>query len=698
MSGAFRQYARRNLELQYQQMSTSSLFSPPPLPSGFGYGIILGLGLFFAFGMIFVTWSLKRYNNEIQTSEMFTTAGRTVKSGLVACGVVSSWTWAATLLQSSSVGYNYGVGPFFYASGATVQIVLFATLAIELKRRSPNAHTILEVLRARYGSFTHIVFSIFYLMTNILVTTMLLAGGSAALNAMTGMPIAAGCFLMPVGVFMYTTFGGVKSTLLTNYAHGVALIILIFTFASTAYANGEKLGSPGKVYDLLVAAANLHPVEGNVDGGYLTLRSREGVMFFVINLIGNFGTVFLDASYYNKAIAAHLVHAFPGYVLGGLCWFAILWLCAATMGLVALALEGSNRMSSANVTAGLALPFAAVKMLGSSGAAVTVVLVFMAVTSSFSAQLIAVSSIVTFDVYQAYINPPAHGRTLVRVSHITCVADSLLISGFSTGLYYALISMGYLYLLIGVNISSAVVPVASSLILKDQNWIAAAFSPILGLVCSITAWLVTAKKEYGVLTVETTGANHPMLAGNVAALLSPVIFVPILTFAFGRQNYDWESMRNIRLADDADIVPTAQDDKGITSRAISAAEIQTEEEVKKLNRTAKIARILTVSVTICLLILWPMPMYGSSYVFSKRFFTGWVTVGFIWLFGTTFGVVLYPLWEGKSTMKRTVTGILADITGRKKPGQSIPEGTGDKAESSSGGTTTPVEKPVVQDV
>jgi Na+/proline symporter len=90
---------------------------------------------------IFVTFVLKRYNHELQTSEMFSTAGRTVKSGLVASAVVSSWTWAATLLQSSGVAYRYGVsGPFWYASGATVQILLFATIAIELKRRAPNAH------------------------------------------------------------------------------------------------------------------------------------------------------------------------------------------------------------------------------------------------------------------------------------------------------------------------------------------------------------------------------------------------------------------------------------------------------------------------------------------------------------------------------------------------------------------------------
>jgi urea-proton symporter len=115
--------------------------------------------------MIATTWALKRYQGEIQTSEQFSTAGRSVKTGLVgmlqsrqesnsrvAAAVVSSWTWAATLLQSSGVAYRYGVsGPFWYASGATVQILLFAVLAIELKRRAPAAHTFLEVIRARYG-------------------------------------------------------------------------------------------------------------------------------------------------------------------------------------------------------------------------------------------------------------------------------------------------------------------------------------------------------------------------------------------------------------------------------------------------------------------------------------------------------------------------------------------------------------------
>lgn len=65
--------------------------------------------------------------------------------------------------------------------------------------------------------------------------------------------------------------------------------------------------------------------------------------------------------------------------------------------------------------------------------------------------------------------------------------------------------MGYLYLMMGVIISSAVIPATLTLMWSKQNTIAATLSPILGLVSSLIAWLVTAKKQYGNLSVDSTG-------------------------------------------------------------------------------------------------------------------------------------------------------------------------------------------------
>ena len=113
------------------------------------------------------------------------------------------------------------------------------------------------------------------------------------------------------------------------------------------------------------------------------------------------------------------------------------------MGLAALALESNpifptypNRLSDADVSAGLVLPSAATALLGSGGAVATLLLVFMAVTSAMSAELIAVSSIFTYDVYQTYFNPEATGRKLIYVAHGCVVGYAIILAALSTGLHY----------------------------------------------------------------------------------------------------------------------------------------------------------------------------------------------------------------------------------------------------------------------
>ena len=48
------------------------------------------------------------------------------------------------------------------------------------------------------------------------------------------------------------------------------------------------------MHELLEAAAAAAPVPGNAHGSYMTMRSKNGLIFGVINIIGNFATVFQD--------------------------------------------------------------------------------------------------------------------------------------------------------------------------------------------------------------------------------------------------------------------------------------------------------------------------------------------------------------------------------------------------------------------
>lgn len=680
------------------------------LPQGAGYAIVVGLGAVFCCGMIACTQMLKRYQKEVMTAEEFTTAGRTVKTGLVASAVVSSWIWASTLLTSCAMQYNYGVfGGYTYSAGASFQIIAFSILAIKTKQKAPNAHTYLEIVKVRYGKLGHCVYLFYALATNILVTAMLITSGSSVFSKLTGMNHIATAFLLPLGVVIYTMIGGIKATFLTDYLHTCAIIIIVMYFAFKVYATSDVLGSPGKVYDLVREAAKTHPVANNYNGEYMTMTSRGAGIFLVINLVGNFGTVFLDNGYWNKAISASPAAALPGYVMGGLAWMPVPFLISLTMGFAAIAAEKlptfptyPDRLSSYDVSSGLVLPAAAIAVMGKGGAVATLLMCFLAITSGFAAEVIAVSSVFTYDIYRMYINPNASGKKLIYSSHAACMAFGLTMSGFSIGLYYGGVSMGYIYEIMGVLISSAVIPVILTLCWKDQNKVAACVSPVLGTGLAIMSWLVCTKKEFGVLSIDSTFADNPMLTGNVVSFLSPLVFIPILTYVFKPQNFDWNILKTISRADESEELAEIanqdahnndiesnvssssgnDDDKeqikvehsnikpinSIISSIQEPTSLELEEQLiaeeKQLARGLKIAYFLCIFFAFAFLVVWPMPMYGSHYVFSRRFFTGWVVVLIIWIFISAFCVILYPLYEGRHGIYTTFRGIYWDCTGQ----------------------------------
>jgi uncharacterized membrane protein len=185
----------------------------------------------------------------------------------------------------------------------------------------------------------------------------------------------------------------------------------------------------------------------------------------------------------------------------------------------------------------------------------------------------------------------------------------------------------------------------------------------------MASWLGTTYATAGEFSIESTGANTPMLVGNVVALCSPLIFIPLLTYVppFKPQKYDWVSMATIAKGDDSDMTanPTVLDPEQMQDNgAALQTTVSQAEERSQLDRAAKQARILCVTLALCFIILWPMPLFGTGYIFGKKFFTGWVVVGIIWLFFSTAVVVFLPLWQSRKTISHTIKSVFADMTGK----------------------------------
>ncbi|KAJ9380295.1 hypothetical protein DTO063F5_6742 [Paecilomyces variotii] len=624
----------------------------PVLPEGAGYGVVVGIGFFFALVMAGVSWMQNKYTQySTKTSEEFNTASRSVKPGLIASGVVSAWTWAATLLQSSTVAYEYGIsGPFW------------------VKQNAPYCHTYLEIVYHRYGRVTHLVFIFFAMMTNILVASQLLLGGSAVVTALTGMNVYAAVFLIPLGVCVYVVLGGLRATFLCDYSHTVILMIIILYFMFTTYTSSDLIGSPTEMYELLKEASIKRPVAGNTDGSYLTLKSNYGLIFGVIQLCSGMGTVFLDQGYWQRAIASRPSSAVRAYIMGGFAWFAIPFGFSTTLGLAAVALTDNpryptypNNMTTAQVSAGLSAPFAAAALLGKHGAVALLITLFMAVTSSSASELIAVSSILTFDIYKVYIKPSASPKELIFVSHVMICIFGVIMAVFACIWNAIGIDLGWLFLVMGLLIGGAVFPAAFTVTWKGQTKAGAISGAICGLIAGLTAWLAECKVYYGELNVTTTGQSYPTLAGNMAAVLTGLL-VSVVVSVIKPDDFDWEITRAINApaaGENPIIVQTGGEDPNHNHNLQTVQDEEKEmiedeaviDDPKRLRRAFILAVTASTVLSFIMDFLIPIPMFLSHYVFSKGFFIAWVVISFIWVFGAVALCGILPIWETRRFFK-----------------------------------------------
>ncbi|KAK9985135.1 hypothetical protein SO802_034660 [Lithocarpus litseifolius] len=634
----------------------SSFFEGKPvLGQGVGYSVILGFGAFFAFFTSFLVWLEKRYVGSRHTSEWFNTAGRNINTGLIASVIVSQWTWAATILQSSNVAWEYGVsGPFWYASGATIQVLLFGIMAIEIKRKAPHAHTVCEIVKARWGTAAHIVFLTFCFLTNIIVTAMLLLGGSAVVNALTGVNIYAASFLIPLGVIVYTLAGGLKATFLASYIHSVIVHVVLVVFVYLVYTGSGELGSPSEIYNRLVEVASKSriceqpvthygqscgPVSGNYKGSYVTMLSSGGLVFGIINIIGNFGTVFVDNGYWVSAIAARPSSTHKGYLLGGLVWFAVPFSLATSLGLGALALD--LPITESEASHGLVPPATAIALMGKGGSVLLLTMLFMAVTSAGSSELIAVSSLCTYDIYRTYINPEADGKKILKVSRGIVLAFGCFMGLLAVILNKAGVSLGWMYLAMGVLIGSAVLPIAFMLLWRKANAIGAILGTVSGCVLGIITWLSVASIEYGRVNLDTTGRNAPMLAGNIVSILTGGA-VHVVCSILWPQNYDWDTTKQITVVEK------------------ETSELPAEEfNEEKLKRAKAWVVKWGIGFTVVIVVLWPLLSLPIG-VFSTGYFTFWAVIAIAW--GTIGSVVIIglPLIESRKTIQRVFMGMFTN--------------------------------------
>lgn len=193
-------------------------------------------------------------------------------------------------------------------------------------------------------------------------------------------------------------------------------------------------------------------------------------------------------------------------------------------------------------------------------------------------------------------------------------------AAIAAGITHTTIGVSYLITIIGIVTACAVFPVYSTILWSNQNKVAVIAAPILGSLTAVSCWLGSAYALSGEVTVASSSGLYPLVIGNSVSLVSGCVYSVACTYIFKPDHFDWSVFKDIKIVDDSDV-------KGLSKEQLEqqlAVEHITPEIDRKLRRAKLVAMAIAVILCSSFVILWPMPMYGSSYIFSKKFFRGWV--------------------------------------------------------------------------
>ncbi|KAK0458801.1 solute symporter family transporter [Desarmillaria tabescens] len=603
--------------------------SAPVLSPGVGYATVLGMGMGFAGLMLLITKLTDRYTEHHAggSLEEFISASRSLKPGLIASGIVSAATWAATLLQSST----------WYAAGSSTQIMAFAQNAIQLKRNVPGAHTFLEVIAVRWGDARTFQFYVFFgLGTNIILMAQFITGGSNTVNTLTSMNTIAACFLIPVGVVVYTLVSGLRATFFSDHLHTTLIFAIILAFGFSAFATNEYLGP---------------------------LR-KYGMVFGIVVMVFGFGiTVYLDQTYWQRAVASKGSTFVEGYILGSFSFLPVPYVFATAAGLAIVALSADSTSPYAPLSAAqysLAAPAAATALLGRSGAILPLIVLFLAVTSAASAELVAVSAIITYDIYKRCIHPAATDKQILWVSHVGVVGFGIFMGILGVIFYEIGISLSWLceysrhytlQLLIIFTFQTDSRAFLPFLARHANRWGCLA-GLWIGFSCGIAAWLATAAGYEDVIDVTTTGGTYEQLAENAGSFFMAAIISSIVSHVWP-ENFDFDITRRMNTFQPEDTDAEGHVDAVETD---SAHETRIDTNVSEVDMEKGVHVHNDASDD---------DMY-KDFIFSKASFTWWIVLAFLWTFVASFIVIIYPIWESRHALWEIMRGMMTDMSGKRK--------------------------------
>lgn len=434
-------------------------------------------------GLSIVLLSFGHYVSKrlIKSSNDYLYAGRNVGLALSTATLIAAWVTGNTTMAAPEQGYTIGLIGSIAFSTAGLCLVIFAPLALRIKKLMPNGYTSGDFMRVRFGSGiwkVYILLAVYYFMG--FLATQAMAGG-ILLQALSGLDYKVGMLTIMVVCTLYTLKGGLKAILATDFLLSLLILGTLAVAAIWAYST--------------FGMDTIHAAVMAEKPSTFNMLTAAGLMYLGSNFLFSCGEIFHSNIWWQRIYASNVKVAAKSFVIAGVIWFAVP-IVAGSLAFIAIA--NGYEIPQVNMV----FPIVVSNVIGPLGAVLVLIIIYSALASTVSSLLTSSSNLIVQDIYRGMLRPQATDEMAARYVKYTILALSLL----TVLLVWAPRDSIYKVLLLtGPAVASMTWPIAMGIYLKHTNRNAPMWAMLLGMAAGLLGYFMVSPYSAAIFSTVVSG-------------------------------------------------------------------------------------------------------------------------------------------------------------------------------------------------
>jgi Na+/proline symporter len=405
---------------------------------------------------IFALLGLLHASKQVIDLEDYMVSRNQFGSWMALATIVASAMGAWILFSPPEVGATSGlVGIIGYCIGQATPAAVFAGVGPRIRQLMPQGHSLNEYVLYRFGNAMYVLTLGIILFYMFIYLAAELTAIAKAVQIMADVPLGWTALVVITAVFVYTTYGGLGTTIFTDAIQFVVIVpLLILSLIVAFMALGGVDGALAPVRETAPELLSFGNIPGIKFGATLVIAVLAAEMFNQ----GNWQRIYACRS--DRVVRRSFLTSF-------LVILPMLFM-AGYLGILAASLGFTDDRAFFSLIQALSLPTWFIVAV--------LVLALALVMSSLDTLLNGITSVFTLDLMRFF--PQLQSHQLLRISRILAVAIGLLSVVIAAQGYNVL----YLFLLADLVCAAAIFPILYGLYSQRLTGAVAFYSTLISIV------------------------------------------------------------------------------------------------------------------------------------------------------------------------------------------------------------------------